>query len=187
MSNCAFLTYPFSRGRIHITGPGLDDPLDLDLGLLTDPDDADLLAARMLYNVQRDVMRRMRTYRGELPATHPAFAPTSRAACVELDGPLPEDAPACIEYSTDDDVAIDCWVRENVATAWHSLGTCKMASRDKGGVVDATLGVHGLQALKVADLSIAPGNVGCNTAATTYTIAEKAADIFIQELGLGEA
>jgi alcohol oxidase len=159
MSDCTLLAHPFSRGHVHITGPGLDDPLDLDLGLRTDPDGADLLAARMLYKVQRDIMRRMRTYRGELAATHPAFAPASRAACVELDAPLPEDAPPRIEYSADDDAAIDRWVREKAATPWHSLGTCRMAPRDEAGVVDATLGVHGLQALKVADLSIAPGNV----------------------------
>lgn len=32
-----------------------------------------------------------------------------------------------------------------------------------GGVVDERLNVHGVQGLKVADLSICPDNVGCNT------------------------
>lgn len=35
-----------------------------------------------------------------------------------------------------------------------------MKPRDKGGVVDSNLNVYGVQGLKVADMSIAPGNVG---------------------------
>lgn len=33
----------------------------------------------------------------------------------------------------------------------------------KYGVVDERLNVHGVKGLKVADLSICPDNVGCNT------------------------
>jgi alcohol oxidase len=33
----------------------------------------------------------------------------------------------------------------------------------KHGVLDERLNVHGVQGLKVADLSICPDNVGCNT------------------------
>lgn len=33
----------------------------------------------------------------------------------------------------------------------------------KHGVLDERLNVHGVKALKVADLSICPDNVGCNT------------------------
>ncbi len=59
-----------------------------------------------------------------------------------------------------------------------------MGEPDKLGVVDSSLGVYGVQALKVADLSIAPGNIGAHTANTAYVIGEKAADIIIHELGL---
>lgn len=51
-------------------------------------------------------------------------------------------------------------------------------------VVDPSLGVYGVEALKVTDLSIPPLNVGANTMNTAIVIAEKAADIFIRELGL---
>lgn len=60
-------------------------------------------------------------------------------------------------------------VQRHVETTWHSLGTCSMAPREgnkltpHGGVVDERLNVHGVQGLKVADLSICPDNVGCNT------------------------
>lgn len=55
-----------------------------------------------------------------------------------------------------------------VETTWHSLGTCSMAPREgnsivKHGVLDERLNVHGVKNLKVADLSICPDNVGCNT------------------------
>lgn len=53
-------------------------------------------------------------------------------------------------------------------------------------MVDPDLGVHGVDGLKVADMSIAPGNVGANTNSTALAIAEKAAEIIIWELGLGK-
>ena len=107
------------------------------------------------------------------------------AAPVEgLDGPLPDDVPD-IRYTPEDDAILEGWLRENVTTTWHSLGTCKMAPLETGGVVDANLSVYGVRGLKVADLSMAPENVGANTANTAMTIGEKAAEIFIKELGLG--
>ncbi len=57
-----------------------------------------------------------------------------------------------------------------------------MAPREKDGVVDANLNVYGVKGLKVADLSIAPENVGANTNNTALVIGEKAADIIIKEL-----
>ena len=46
--------------------------------------------------------------------------------------------------------------------------TCSMAPKEgnsivKHGVLDERLNVHGVKGLKVADLSICPDNVGCNT------------------------
>jgi alcohol oxidase len=89
-----------------------------------------------------------------------------------------------IKYSAEDDAVIEQWTRENVGTTWHSVGTCNMAPFDEGGVVGSNLSVHGVQNLKVADLSIPPKNVAANTANNAMVIGEKAADIFIQELGL---
>jgi len=56
--------------------------------------------------------------------------------------------------------------------------------REQGGVVDSRLNVYGVQGLKVADLSIAPSNVNANTYSTTLAIAEKAAIIIAQDLGI---
>lgn len=125
----------------------------------------------------------MPMYRGEIAKCHPPFATDSDAALVVLEKPLSADVPE-IKYSAEDDVVLEKWLRENVSTTWHSLGTCKMLPRDQLGVVDAKLGVHGVSGLKIADLSIVPKNVAANTNHTALAIGEKAADIFIQELGL---
>lgn len=109
------------------------------------------------YKKQREIMRRTKMYRGEIASGHPRFAPDSAAACVEEE--VGGDGAAGghgrevdITYSAEDDAAIEEWLRENVATTWHSLGTARMAPAGRGGVVDEALGVHGLRGLKLADL-----------------------------------
>ncbi|KAI0599724.1 GMC oxidoreductase-domain-containing protein [Biscogniauxia sp. FL1348] len=194
MATCT--AYPYSRGHLHITGPSPDDPLDFDVGYFGDPGEVDLAKQVWAYKKMREIMRRMGTYRGEVAGCHPPFAAGSRAACVRLDvadaNPFAittaaegEGKVADIEYSAEDDAAIAQWLRENIQTTWHSLGTAKMAPRGELGVVDEHLGVHGVRGLKVADMSIAPANIGSNTNNTAIVIGEKAADIIIKELGLG--
>ena len=177
-----FSLHPSSRGHIHITGPKLDDPPDFDLGFLADPNGTDLTKLVWAYKKQREIVRRMNVYRGEVAAAHPAFSEESKAACGPRDFPLEPDSD--IEYTAEDDAAIEDWIRTRVDTTWHSLGTCKMLPREQFGVVDSKLSVHGVKGLKIADLSIPPSNVGANTNSTAMAIGEKAADIFISELGL---
>ncbi|RYP72124.1 hypothetical protein DL770_008017 [Monosporascus sp. CRB-9-2] len=101
--------------------------------------------------------------------------------------PLAPSALQNLEYAPEDDAAIEDWIRHNITTCWHGIGTCKMAPKEQLGVVDEHLGVHDVHGLKVADLSIAPENDCANTMNTALAIGEKAADIFIQELGLGQS
>ncbi|KAI0472730.1 putative alcohol oxidase [Xylariaceae sp. FL0804] len=180
----AFTVYPFSRGHIHITGASPSDPVDFATGFFADAGDVDLKKHMWLYKKQRELIRRMPCYRGELPKLHPPFAAGSRAACRSFAAPPDPDNVADIVYTEEDDVVLERWLRENVSTTWHSLGTCKMRPRGQMGVVDAALGVHGARRLKVADLSIAPRNVAANTNNTALAVGEKAADIFIREFGL---
>ncbi|KAL8383385.1 hypothetical protein RB595_006912 [Gaeumannomyces hyphopodioides] len=93
-----------------------------------------------------------------------------------------------LEYSADDIKAVEEWVKRHVESTWHSLGTCSMAPREgnsivKHGVLDDRLNVHGVKGLKVADLSICPDNVGCNTYSTALLIGEKAAMLVAEDLG----
>ncbi|KAK0610929.1 putative glucose dehydrogenase [Immersiella caudata] len=182
----AFTGYPYSRGHIHVSSSsGATNPLISDIDF--DPSFLshrfDVLSHMWMYKTQREIARRMPCFRGEFAACHPPFPPESDAFCQELDGPLAADAPEIV-YTEEDDVILEKWLRENAGTTWHSLGTCAMKAREEGGVVDANLGVYGIEGLKVVDLSIVPKNVGANTAATAMMIGEKGAELLIQELGL---
>jgi alcohol oxidase len=163
----------------HISGPGLDDRADFETGYLSDPDEFDLKVQLWTYKKQREIVQRMKLLRSEIPTQHPQLPKGSRAA-----SPVTE---ADIEYSLEDDQIIEKFLRTKVGTTWHAIGTCKMAAESELGVVDQGLGVHGVRNFKIADLSIAPGNVSGNTMSTALLIGERAADLFIRELGLGSA
>lgn len=165
------------------------DPVEFDTGWLNDEGGVDIKKHVWAYKVTREMWRRMPIFRGELASTHPKFPAGSKAAVVEVaDGPLygEDDNDSRIEYSEEDNKAIEQRIREVLSTTWHSLGTCKMAPREKAGVVDGNLNVYGVKNLKLADLSVPPGNVGANTGNTAFLMGEKAADIFIKELGLNK-
>lgn len=179
----AFTLYPYSRGHVHITGPSVDDPVNFDTGFLADPKGLDIKKHVWAYKKQRELMRRMPCYRGEVPNWHPPFSESSAAASRTHETQLADDVEN-IKYTEDDDKVLEEYVRNKADTCWHSQGTCKMMPREKGGAIDANLGVYGVQGLKVADLSITPGNIGANTNNAALAIGEKAADIFIRELGL---
>jgi alcohol oxidase len=175
-----YTAYPLSRGSIHITDKeNVIDGYEFDAGFLNH--NADLKKQLWAYKMQREICRRLPYYKGELELGHPKFPEGSTAALTNGNtGPVTED----IQYSKEDDAAIEDWIRGNLNTTWHSIGTCAMRERSKGGVVDCSLNVYGTQNLKVADLSIAPENVGANTNNTALTIGEKAAMIIGEELGI---
>ncbi|KAF1968198.1 alcohol oxidase [Bimuria novae-zelandiae CBS 107.79] len=178
-----FTAYPVSRGSIHITGPGIDDKPDFSTGFFSDPEGLDVLRHLWVYKKQREIFRRMKAYRGEVEILHPQFAPNSNATPVRLNDSPPGNI-SDIKYTPEDDDAIKKWAREQVGTTWHSLGTCRMGAREDNAVVDQNLAVYGVEGLKVADMSIPPLNVAANTMNTAVAIGEKAAEIFIKELGL---
>ncbi|KAH9904822.1 GMC oxidoreductase [Xylariomycetidae sp. FL2044] len=187
----AFTVHPYARGHVHVTGPSPGDRLDFATGLLTDPEGLDLEMQKWLYKKQREVVRRMDVFRGELPVSHPPFSPAGRAALAGadraegLEGPLPPEQHE-VAYDAEDEEVLEKWIRENVDLSWHPLGTCKMAPREEMGVVDPRLNVYGVKGLKVVDLSIVPGAVSANPMNTACAIGEKAADMVLSELGLLE-
>jgi alcohol oxidase len=176
-----YTAYPYSRGSIHITDKENPvDGYDFDTGFLNHP--SDLKKQLWAYKMSREIARRLPYYKGELELGHPKFAPGSKAAL--FSGEKTEGEIKDIEYSKEDDDAIEEWIRGNLNTTWHSLGTCAMRGKEKGGVVDKNLNVYGTRGLKVADLSMVPENVGANTNNTALVVGEKAAVIIGRELGI---
>jgi choline dehydrogenase len=75
------------------------------------------------------------------------------------------------------DAEIDAWVKQNVESAYHPAGTCRMGGADDPlAVVDMDCRVHGLNNLRVVDASIFPTLPNGNINAPVIMVAEKIAD-----------
>jgi choline dehydrogenase len=72
------------------------------------------------------------------------------------------------------------FARGHGATIFHPSGTCRMGT-DPLAVVDARLRVHGVAALRVVDCSVMPTLVSGNTHAPVSMIAERAADLILED------
>jgi choline dehydrogenase len=144
------LLAPKSRGRVRLRSPNPLDLPELDASALTHPHDVSVLC---------DGVRLARRI---------LVAPSLKALVseeVEPDGGPVDDSEAGIETK----------VRRYAKTVYHPGGTCRMGT-DPMSVVDTELRVHGVDGLRVADVSIMPTIPRGNTNAGTIMIAERAAD-----------
>jgi choline dehydrogenase len=74
------------------------------------------------------------------------------------------------------DPSLGHWIRENVNSAHHGSGTCKMGpDSDSMAVVDDHCRVHGFENLRVVDVSISPTISRAPVNATAFMIGERAA------------
>ncbi|MEL6640990.1 MAG: choline dehydrogenase [Pseudomonadota bacterium] len=77
----------------------------------------------------------------------------------------------------DSDEGLDAFIRDEVESAYHPCGTCKMgAASDRMAVVDPECRVIGVDGLRVADSSIFPRITNGNLNAPSIMVGEKAAD-----------
>ena len=76
--------------------------------------------------------------------------------------------------------------RARAATVYHPVGTCRMGKTMGESVVDPALRVHGIERLRVVDARCFPTVTSANTNAPTLMVAQKAADLIIENLKDGE-
>lgn len=144
---------PFSRGHIEIRSP---DPLQYPLihaNYLSDERDHPIVVGAI------QVARRI--------AAAPALAP--HIVFEFTPGPQYRSDAQLLEAA-----------RRFSQSIYHPAGTCKMG-HDPLAVVDDRLRVHGVSRLRVVDASIMPELVSGNTNAPVIMIAEKAADMILED------
>jgi choline dehydrogenase len=84
------------------------------------------------------------------------------------------------------DPAVLADFRARAGSVFHASGTCPMGAADSA-VLDAKLRVRGVRGLRVADASAFPNVTSGNTNAATLMLAEKAADLILQDSDAAQA
>jgi choline dehydrogenase-like flavoprotein len=143
----AGIVRPKSRGRIRLTGPNPLDPVQIETGMMSHPDD--VKAAIGAVQLCREI------------GNSAAFRPFVKR----------EVMPGNLKGAE-----LENFVRDSVVTYWHQTCTAKMG-RDSMSVVDANLKVYGIENLRIADGSIMPRVTTGNTMAPCVIIGERAGEI----------
>ena len=146
----AGIVRPKSRGSIKLTGPGVKDPLEIDLSAYEHPDD--LEAMKFSLRQCREIASQSQL--------------TEEWGATEL-YPGPE--------VTDTDADLEEYIRATSTTYHHQVGTCAMGTGEDAVVDPETFRVYGVDGLRVADASIMPVVTSGNTNAPSVMIGEKAA------------
>ncbi|KAJ5760369.1 hypothetical protein N7520_007525 [Penicillium odoratum] len=146
----AALQHPYSHGRIYINSSNpLDYPV-IDPNYLYNPAD---------YEVLRDGLKMARSIGEASPLSNNLTTETAPGSNV----------------TTDDEWVK--WLRGAASTEFHPSSSCAMLPRELGGVVDANLLVYGLANVRVVDASVPPIALSTHLMASTYGVAEQAANI----------
>ncbi|KAJ5527723.1 CAZyme family AA3 [Penicillium frequentans] len=159
VSVLSLLSYPLSRGSVHIQS--------------ADPKAAPLIDQAILrHPVDQEMHARHSMWMDTKIAESEAFGSLLKKGGERLHTP---------ERLTDLEKAKDI-CKELVLSMYHVAGSCAMMPREDGGVVDPQLKVYGTTNLRVVDASIFPIEPRGNIQATVFAVAEKAADIIKQQL-----
>jgi choline dehydrogenase len=129
----------------------------------------------------------------EPPAIHPNYLSTDYDRRIMLEGArfvrrlasTPSLSRYVLEeYNPGSEVQSDAQILEAVrnfgSSGYHPCGTCRIG-KDATAVVDPRLRVRGVERLRVVDASVMPTVVSGNTNAATIMIAEKGADMILED------
>ena len=83
------------------------------------------------------------------------------------------------QVRADADVLAD--FRQRAGSVFHASCTCAMGADPRTSVLDARLRVRGVTGLRVVDASAFPNVTSGNTNAPTIMLAEKAAELILQD------
>ncbi|NML75828.1 choline dehydrogenase [Rhizobium sp. S-51] len=101
------------------------------------------------------------------------------AAAPALAGIIEEEVSPSPSAESDEQL-LD-YFRQNSGSIYHLCGTCAMGPDRQDAVVDHRLRVHGLAGLRIVDASIFPNVTAGNINAPTMMVAEKAADLVLED------
>ncbi len=150
-----FMLYPKSRGSIHATSPDYRVAPAINPSYLQDPEDRQTVVAML--RLIREI--------ADQAALHEVI--------------VQEERPGASAVS---DADLLDYARQSGQTAWHTVGTCRMG-RAGESVVNERLCVHGVQGLRVADISIMPTIASSITNAPAMMIGERAAEFILNDAG----
>lgn len=141
------LAQPKSRGRLRLSGPGVNDAVLIEPNSLSEPEDMATAIAAL------ELCRELGNSAAFTPLVSAETAPGAR------------DRKGLIDF-----------IRRSAVTYWHQSCTAKMG-RDSMSVVDHELKVYGIKGLRIADASIMPRIPTGNIMAPCVVIGERAADM----------
>ena len=152
---------PKSRGSIKLrSGDYKDDPR-ITLNYLDHPDDTKLFVEGYKFVKSMEQTKTFQEY-GLERVNYPS--------------------ESCDKFEMDSEDYMKCYVKSFTTTLFHPTSSCKMGpDSDKNAVVDNRLRVKGIKGLRVIDASVMPVIVGANTNAACIMIAEKGADMILQD------
>ncbi|KDQ59679.1 aryl-alcohol oxidase [Jaapia argillacea MUCL 33604] len=170
------LLRPLSVGSVTLASSSPFDKAKINPNYLSHPNDAKILirGVRLVLRIARAA-----SMQPELSLPPVPQVPTPD----EMDLFYPGDADPDIISDTE----ILKWIKRNAETIYHPMGTAKMSSDEKTGVVDVDLKVWGVTGLRVVDASVFPTAVSGHTCAPVIAVAEKAAHMILETVDQGRS
>ncbi|XP_012223132.2 glucose dehydrogenase [FAD, quinone]-like [Linepithema humile] len=154
------LLRPKSRGRITLRSSNLSDPPIVDINYYDHEDDLHTMVQGIKIAIDVASTRAFKRFNATL---------------------VPVPFPGCKHVTFKSDAYWACAARHVTTNLGHFAGTCRMGARRNSSVVDHRLRVHGIDGLRVVDVSVMPTLIAGHTNAPAYMIAEKASDMIKED------